>query len=475
MKKQPAPAIPAKKRAEKAAGRKEVQKKQDASQKKEQALDWEAVFRAIGSPAMIVAPDHTIRSTNDATCRITGKTEAALQGMKCWEVFHRHDATHPPQGCPMVRLLSSGKHETAEMEVAMNGGVYLVSCTPVVDANGAISSILHIATNITDRKKTERMVHENEERYRNIIADTEAGYFQIDTEGRFTRVNPAWLRMHGFSSETEVIGKHFSITQVDTDQRAAQKSVEYLLGGGKIPHGEFSRKMKDGSIGYHTFSASPIVKNGEVAGMEGFLIDITESKLAEDALKESVKDYHDLYHNAAVGIFHSSFEGRFLDVNPSLAKMLGYASPEEAIMSVTNMAEQVYAEPPRYDAVTTAVLNSGGIFRTENRYRRRDGTLWYGMLHVRIVPDQQGRPSHYEGFVEDITDRKRAEDALRKSEEKFGNYSTGQTTRLCCIPLRQRNRRASSTLTRSRAVCLDIAGKSCHEMAPSRFLLNFHV
>ena len=321
----------------------------------------------------------------------------------------------------MVRLLSSGKHETAEMEVAMNGGVYLVSCTPVVDAKGPSAPSYTSPRILQTEKRLSGWYMKTRRGTRNIIADTEAGYFQIDTEGRFTRVNPAWLRMHGFSSETEVIGKHFSITQVDTDQRAAQKSVEYLLGGGKIPHGEFSRKMKDGSIGYHTFSASPIVKNGEVAGMEGFLIDITDSKLAEDALKESVKDYHDLYHNAAIGIFHSSFEGRFLDVNPSLAKMLGYASPEEAIMSVTNMAEQVYAEPPRYDAVTTAVLNSGGIFRTENRYRRRDGTLWYGMLHVRIVPDQQGRPSHYEGFVEDITDRKRAEDALRKSEEKFRN------------------------------------------------------
>jgi PAS domain S-box-containing protein len=288
MKKKHEPTAPAKKRPERAAGTKKVQEKTGSPPRQEQTLDWEAAFRAIGSPAMIVAPDHTILSANDATGLITGKTEAELQGMKCWEVFHGPDATHPPQGCPVVRLLSSGKHETSEMEVSLNGGIYLVSCTPIVDDGGAISSIIHIATDITEKKRAEQRVRESEERYNN------------------------------------------------------------------------------------------------------------------------------LYRNSAIGIFHSSFKGRFMDVNPALAKMLGYNSPEEVVTSVTNMSEQVYAEPPQYDVVTTALLNAGGILMTENRYRRRDGTLWYGMLHVRIVPDRQGRPSHYEGFVEDITDRRRAEEAIKQ-------------------------------------------------------------
>jgi hypothetical protein len=106
MKKQPALPAPAKKNGEKSTGIKNVQKKTVDPRR-------EAVFRAIGSPAIIVAPDHTILSANDATCRVSGKTEPELRGMKCWEVFHGHGATHPPQGCPMVALLSSGKYETA--------------------------------------------------------------------------------------------------------------------------------------------------------------------------------------------------------------------------------------------------------------------------------------------------------------------------------------------------------------------------
>jgi PAS domain S-box-containing protein len=288
MKKQPAPSTLSKKKTGNPAGIKKGKKKTGNAQRQGQDIEWEAVFRAIGSPAIIIAPDHTILSANDVICRISGTTEKELRGKKCWEVFHGRDATHPPQGCPVERLLISKKYETAEMEVSLNGGVYLVSCTPVVDDGGAISSIIHIATDITEKKKAERIAQESEERYDN------------------------------------------------------------------------------------------------------------------------------LYRNSAIGIFHSSFEGKFLDINPALAKMLGYVSPEEAVMSVTDMAEQVYAEPPRYNAVTAAVLNAGGVLSTENRYRRRDGTLWYGLLHVRIVPDQQGMPSYYEGFVEDITERKRAEEAIKQ-------------------------------------------------------------
>jgi two-component system sensor kinase FixL len=716
MKKTPVASTSTKEKPEKPAGTKKVRKQTSDSRRPEPVQDWESVFRAIGTPAVILAPDHAILAANAVTCRMTGKTEAELRGIKCWEVFHGPGAESPPPGCPMAPLLASGKHETAEMEVAINDGVFLVSCTPCFDAQGTISSIIHLATDITEEKEAERMLQESEDRlkqiflnsplgmalvtpdfrffsvnpawvsmtgytekellkmsfkdithpdhlagdpkhilelaagkipvyitekryirkdrsilrgllkmtairdrqgslrhfaaqiediterkraeldlvqknrelvtinqlaiefaslssgksvtelavkklmqlsggvmvsfsvydpaervlqitnfditpgmlektarllgrrpvglkipvspgtykeiithivgikktitevtfgeippllgnsiqkltgidhfigiayvvegelygtsmlamkhgqtdppasllesfahivaislrryqaeanlsereqrYRNIIADTQAGYFQINTEGKFISVNPAWLRMHGFSSETEVIGKPFSITQVDTDRQAAQEIVKHLLHGEKISQGEFSRRRKDGSVGYHLFSASPMTKEGKIVGFEGFLIDITDRKLIEDALRESEEKYRNLYRHAAIGIFHSTPEGRFIDVNPALARMLGYTSPEEVITTITSIAGQVYADPPQYDTVTTAVLDAGGIAEVENRYRRRDGSPWYGMLHVRSVLDHEGRPGQFEGFVEDITRRKLAE------------------------------------------------------------------
>jgi PAS domain S-box-containing protein len=92
--------------------------------------------------------------------------------------------------------------------------------------------------------------------------------------------------MHGYSSPDEIIGRHFSLTQVEADLDKAQQDVEILFSGESIPSGEFSRRYKDGSIGYHTFSAHPLINSaGEVTGLEGFLIDITAHKKVEERLK----------------------------------------------------------------------------------------------------------------------------------------------------------------------------------------------
>jgi PAS domain S-box-containing protein len=120
----------------------------------------------------------------------------------------------------------------------------------------------------------------------NIIKMTPAGYFHIDLEGRILEVNDAWLRMHGYESADEVVGKHFSITQIDSDSESALKHMAELQRGKAIPAGEFVSRRKDGSIGHHTFSAHPVVHYGGVVGFEWFIIDISDRIRAEEEVKK---------------------------------------------------------------------------------------------------------------------------------------------------------------------------------------------
>jgi len=118
----------------------------------------------------------------------------------------------------------------------------------------------------------------------------------MDRDGRFREVNNAWLRIHGYASRDEVIGQHFTLAIVDEDMEQAQRDFEDLLSGESIPSGESTRFCKDGSIGCHSFSANPVVKGGEIVGVEAFLIDITERKRAEEELRKMNEELRNFAH-----------------------------------------------------------------------------------------------------------------------------------------------------------------------------------
>ena len=191
-----------------------------------------------------------------------------------------------PQGGP-VRIVGSlrdvGKRKRAENALQE---AHDELERRVEDRTAELSrAIIQLKEEIEERKRAEEAVRESEKRFRRIVEDTEAGYFCVDQEGLFRDVNEAWLRMHGYSSRDDVIGQHFGFTQVDEDLEAAQKIVESVLRGETIKTREFSRRCKDRSVGYHIFSAGPVERRGKIVGLEGFLIDVTERKMAQEARK----------------------------------------------------------------------------------------------------------------------------------------------------------------------------------------------
>ena len=127
-----------------------------------------------------------------------------------------------------------------------------------------------------------RELDEHKTHLENVIKNTPAGYFHIDLEGRFLDVNKAWLRMHGYDSPEEVVGKHFSMMQVDSESESALIHLAELQRGVPIPYGEFSSLRKDGSVGHHIFSAHPVVQVGNIVGFEWFIIDISERRQIEE-------------------------------------------------------------------------------------------------------------------------------------------------------------------------------------------------
>lgn len=145
----------------------------------------------------------------------------------------------------------------------------------------------------------------------------------------------------------------------------------------------------------------------------GIGIDVTERKRAEQALRESEERYRGIFENAPFGIFQTTTRGEYLSANPAVAGMLGYESPAELISVIKDIGSQLYVNPSLRKEIVRQVLEQSRQLTFENRYYRSDGSILTVNLTVWGARDADGSIRYLEGFVEDITDRKRAEEELK--------------------------------------------------------------
>ena len=139
----------------------------------------------------------------------------------------------------------------------------------------------------------------------------------------------------------------------------------------------------------------------------------------QDQLEASEQKYRNLFENASNGIFQASLDGRFLTVNPAQAHILGYESPEALMSAVTDIANQVYASPEERDRLLDVLRKHGRADGFVARFKRRDGKTVYVSIDARLMTNLETGNPYIEGHLVDITEKRRAEKAIRLSEEKF--------------------------------------------------------
>jgi PAS domain S-box-containing protein len=139
--------------------------------------------------------------------------------------------------------------------------------------------------------------------------------------------------------------------------------------------------------------------------------EIVERKVEERTTeaRRAEEKYRSIFDHAAEGIFQSSPEGRLLSVNPAFARIFGFASGEEALTTLSDVAHQLYVEPGRREILNRTLAARGECRSFQSQMRRRDGSIIWVSENVRAVTDPDGRILYYEGTLEDISDRKQAE------------------------------------------------------------------
>ena len=162
-----------------------------------------------------------------------------------------------------------------------------------------------------------------------------------------------------------------------------------------------------------------IVIDGKTVGISVFGKDITERKAAEEAYREADRKYRDIFDKAIEGFYQTTPQGKYLTANPALAVMLGFNSADDLVSAIKDASHDMWVDPDERARFAQQLEVQGELQGYECQFKRKDNSVIWVSLNVRRVLDAEGRPLRHEGFIQDITARRRAEMQLRDSEERY--------------------------------------------------------
>ena len=242
---------------------------------------------------------------------------------------------------------------------------------------------------------------------------------QLDPPGpQIVYVSPAFTKMTGYAPE-EIIGKTPHILQGPKTDRSVLSQLCKDCAGGKVFHGEMLNYRKDRSEIHHEWTAGPVRnERGEVTHFAAAQRDVTERWRVEEELRRSEEEFRSLFDLSAIGMAQVSPEGRYLRVNRKFCQMVGYSEHEMLQLTLHELTH------PDDREVSAARLNASFTgepeeYSIEKRYVRKDGAIIWVQINWTVVPEAEGRRLRTVANVQDITERKRAEEALRAKEAQL--------------------------------------------------------
>ena len=233
-----------------------------------------------------------------------------------------------------------------------------------------------------------------------------------------------------------LIGRH--LPEFYTNPGDEQHFQTLLNEQGYVANYELSVKRTDGSQFWVSASIHPLRLSANGTLLTTFY-DISDRKLAEEEifrseiqlrkqarelearvqertaqLQQAEEMYRSIFENCVEGIFQTTPDGRYISANPALAEIYGYDAPDELMAAITDVGEQLYVQPRRWDELLAYLRGFDSVSEFESQVRRKDESLIWVSESVRVIKDAGGNVMHYEGSVQDITNRRTTEAELRQ-------------------------------------------------------------
>lgn len=365
---------------------------------------------------------------NNSMSRIYGYPTGELMGMN----YKQHTDLENGKKCfhAYVNIYKTGQPgKVVDFEIIRKDGTkrHIESSVSLIrDAAGNPIAFRGIVRDITERKKVEGALRESEKKYHNILESIQEGYFELDLAGNYTFVNEANCRFLGYTKE-ELVGMNYrQHTDDESSKKLYQPYRELYRTGKPIEILEVESFRKDGTKVIYGTSVSLIRDSeGKPIGFRGVSRNITERKQVEEALRESEKKYRLLADNIQDVIFVMDMNLNYTYLSPSVKLLSGY-EPEEIMKhtlaetmtpSSADFALSVLSEIMELEKSVHRDINISRTFQLE--MNRKDGTTVWVETKAFFMRDENLKPIGIMGITRDITERKKAEETLRKNEDLY--------------------------------------------------------
>ena len=315
----------------------------------------------------------------------------------------------------------------AEVLVRVKTHLYLRRQQDQLDAQN-----LELQQEMTIRKQTEAALRESERRMSDIIDFIPDATFAIDLEGKVIAWNRAMEEMTGVKAE-DMLGKGDYEYALPFYGVRRPKLIDLIFRPDEeIEKQYLSVKRRSGALLAEAMvtlneenlkvwgKASPLYdEEDNIVGAIEYIRDITEHTQTEESLRQAEAEYRGIFENAQEGIFQSTLNGQFIIANQALASMLYYSSPRELLNAITDIPHQLYVSPDEHDVLKQMIKDYGATKGFETQYYRKDGAKIWVSINMQVVRDTDGQMLYYEGIVEDITVRRKAEEDRKWSLQQL--------------------------------------------------------
>jgi len=380
---------------------------------------------------------------NPAAARLLGYTVEEQIGQPQHSLIHhtRPDGSpYPREECPIYAAFTDGAVHRVSDEVfwRKDGSSFPVEYTSTpIREDGRLAGAVVIFNDITERKRAEEALRRSEEQYRSLVTATSQIVWTTNAQGEVTEDLPTWRAYTGQSQE-EIRGWGWSNALHPEDRERTAAIWSHAVETHSLYDTEYRLRRYDGEYRDFAVRGVPVLENdGSIREWVGTCTDITARKRAEEERQESKNRFHSAFEFAAIGMALVAPDGRWLRVNRALCELTGHS--ERELLSKT-FQDITHPDDLETDLAYVRQMLAGEIhtYQMEKRYLHKLGHVVWVLLSVSLVRDSQDKPLYFVSQIQDITERKRAQEELERTAETL-RRTLGATIQAMAVTVETRD------------------------------------